>query len=158
MDASLFNIGIGLAVYAAHRFTGSLNPGLRLILFILTGMIAATLSQIIGWSHMDPAMIFPVWIALLAGGLTGALLYWAQAKQLFTQSNMKYSATILLAIVHSLLAFGLFNLLSFVLNVQLILTDQSIYVMLPLILYSFVSILGFSLPLRIFNPNNSKTQ
>lgn len=151
MDASLLNIGIGAIIYIAHRSTTSLQSQWRLLLFVLAGMGTAVFFQAIGFCDFGPALFFPIWIACIAGGLTGALLYGAQSIRLFTHSSMKYSATILVAIVHTFILLGLMAVAEFLLDENLILADQTILALLPLILYSFVSILGFSLPLRLFN-------
>lgn len=150
MDASLLNLCIGAAVYGAYRASGSLNSKLRIGLFILAGAVTAVLSWILGWTQMGAGIVFPVWMAGIGGGLTGGLLYWAETRKLFTSSRMKYSATILVSIVHSTLIFGLLKLSLFMFHRPFILTGQFQYVLPPLILYSFVSILGFSLLRRIF--------
>ena len=103
--------------------------------------------QVLGATRL-PGFFFPGWMIVVFGLLAGGMIFWAHERRFFTESGLRYSATILLGIVHSCLLLGL----NWLVAPEFIRTQPSFLMSegLTLLLLSFLFFFGFAFPERFF--------
>jgi hypothetical protein len=147
MEAALLFFPAGLIVNLVIRLIKKWPTGLRLTAVFFSSVLSCGICWTFGATRL-PGFFFPDWMIVVFGLFAGGMIFWAHEKRFFTESGLRYSATILLAVIHSGLLFGINWLVSsaFIRSQPSFLISEG----LTLLLLGFLFFFGFAFPERFF--------
>ncbi|HDQ46386.1 MAG TPA: hypothetical protein ENN17_12960 [bacterium] len=145
MEASLLFFPAGALVYFTYRFVPTASGKLRAGAGCLVSVLVSWICWIFGATRL-PGFFFPGWMIAVFGILGGCLLVFAYEKRMFLESGLRYSATILLALIQTGLLLGVHRLIfpgSMRPQPPSLMSDG-----LSFLLVSFLYFFGFAFPER----------
>lgn len=149
MEAQLLTIFVGIVAFIVSRLTKK-RPRLTQLLSICLSTISVT-ALIYPFGAADVQYLFqlPLWLTLFSGFLAGLMLSLAHRTQFFTRSGFRYSATILLALIHAFIIVAVILGLKQVSNPTWLFNPSWTAFALPVLLISFLKFFGFALLERL---------
>lgn len=160
MEAQLLFILPGIIVFIICRLMNK-KPYTHQLLFVtIATLFVSGLLYFFKVAVIRGVFSLPLWIVLLSGVMAGLMLTVAHRARFFTESGMRYSATILLSVVHAALMSALILLMQKVTETEWLYNPALAAYALPLLLISFMQFFGFALLERLpfFNSaENEKT-
>lgn len=145
MEAQLLFILVGIAAYITGRLTQNRPGRFQFIVMVLCTTTVSAVLFPFGVTAVPDIFILPLWLSLFSGCLAGLMLALAYRIHFFTQSGFRYSATILLSMIHAVVIISIILGVNRVFTPDWLLNQSWTAVGLPVLLISFLQFFGFAL-------------
>lgn len=150
MESSLVFFLAGTAIYASHRIARGRSDGVRLVVFVGTGIAAGVILNLLGILPWPAHIRMPWGLIPFLTGMGGLCLFAAEKWRLIHRPGWKYFSTILLGLILTGLAGLFLSLFRTFSNAPPLTAQGNRFVLLSLFLVCFLVVFGYTFPQRWF--------
>ena len=156
MESSLLFFLIGLAIFGVDRLTKKERTTIRLLAFIIAGMITGgILSSLIKFPVL--LSVRAPWFAMgIIGAIAGLIIYIADKRNLMSSPGIQYVATILLGLVLAGLSYGFMKFYMIYSRTETIQQVDNSVLFIAHLFMGFLIIFGYTFPMRWFRLKESR--
>ena len=158
MESSLLFFLLGLSVFGAKWIVRDRPEWIRIVTFIVTGVLSSMIIGFIGGERLLLMLQLPRPLLVLIGAASGIVLYSADKVGLIYKPGIQYIVTILLGSILAVISYVLLLIYQSILPTEHIVSPPTRFLALSFFLIGFLTVFGYTFPERWFKQKKEKRE